>query len=486
MNRQTVGVLIGTLVVVLLGTLLLYATPGPRAPKPEPVGVAEGAPEPAKITKAKSAKATKGGAPRTVDEAALVHRAAVPADRPAAPAGAPNVVLVLASTQRRDQWSMYGGPDLTTPFLAARAKEGVVMADALSVAVDPRPAMTAVLTGSYPHRVGVVQRGPDGEQVPLAPEAVTLAERLAAAGWSTVGATSMQAMNRRLGGDQGFDWYRDSQPYGLMLDQRVDASTLVAKALEAVASRTPADAARPLYLQLVFVDSHKPFKVPPDEFAPFEGPDHQIAPYRATIRRVDAAVEKLVEGLATHGVTRDNTVFVVLADHGEGLDMPVHHRKQHGFVLYGSAVRIPWIWWGKGVARGRTAEGLASQVDLVPTVLSLAGLPPAPEPLDGIDLSAVVRGEASSTTRTEAYSDTLLEGADRASLWTSTTQCQKDYGSVLGPDDAGIPDGCFDRKADPDFTKVSTDAALLAALDARHAELVGLLPAPEPTHERDG
>src|SRR5262249_51109251 len=117
-NRQTVGVVLGTVLFVVLGTVLLYATPGPRAPKVEPPPDAPGQ---AKITKAKSGKTGKAATPRTVDEAALVHSADIPADRPQASGGAPNVVLVIASTSRRDQWSMYGGPASTTPFLAARA-----------------------------------------------------------------------------------------------------------------------------------------------------------------------------------------------------------------------------------------------------------------------------------------------------------------------------------------------------------------------------
>jgi len=118
--------------------------------------------------------------------------------------------------------------------------------------------------------------------------------------------------------------------------------------------------------------------------------------------------------------------------------------------------------------------------------LSLAGLPPAPEPLDGIDLSPAVRGTAARTNRDQAYADTLLEGADRASLWTATTQCQKDYGSDLGPDDDGIENACFDRQSDPDFSHPTKDARLSAALDARHAELVGLLPEPEAPGDGDG
>jgi arylsulfatase A-like enzyme len=218
---------------------------------------------------------------------------------------------------------------------------------------------------------------------------------------------------------------------------------------------------------VAFVDNHKPFRVPPEEFQKFVGPDHDIAPYRAVLRRVDDELGRLVSGLAERGITEDNTIFVFVGDHGEGLMMPPHHRKQHGRVLYESVVRIPWVMWGRGVASGKRVEGLASQLDVVPTVRSLAGVPLGE--VDGLDLSAVVTGATSRTGRTSAYADTYFEGADRASIWTDTRQCQRDYGSE-GITDSQFQDGCFDRAADPTFTKVLQDEALLAQLDAERAE----------------
>ena len=484
MTRQTAAVTLGTLLLVLVGVILLYATPGPRPPRPAADAEQQDAPDASKITKAAKAGKTPRSGPKAVDEPELIHSRSIPVDRPAAPAGAPNVVVFIASTQRRDQWGSYGGPDITTPFLAARAKEGVRMDDALSVAVDPRASTTAILTGNYPHRAGAVSLETSQSDDPIPSSVTTLAERFADAGWFTVGATALHALNDKLGASQGFDWYRDAQPFSFGVEQRIDGTVLVQKALERVAARTDAEAARPLYLQLALVDSHKPFKIPPAEFQPFEGGDHAIAPYRATVRRVDTAVQRLVEGLAARGITADNTLFVVLADHGEGLEMPPHHRKQHGFVLYESVVRIPWIWWGKGVPHGRATNALASQVDLVPTVLTLTGIPAAAEHLDGVDLSGVVRGDASGSPRTQAYADTLFEGAHRASIWTSEMQCQKDFGSTLPEEEGDFENACFDRVSDPDFTHPVTDKKLMAALEAQHAELVGLLPQPSEPDER--
>ena len=226
-----------------------------------------------------------------------------------------------------------------------------------------------------------------------------------------------------------------------------------------------------MFLQLAFVDSHKPIQVPPAEFAPFVGQNNEVAPYRATLKRQDDAIKALVEGLAGVGLTEENTLFVVVADHGEGLNMPPHHRQQHGFVLYDSAVQIPWLWWGKGIPKGGRVEGLASIVDLAPTLTSLAGLQ-GQEGFDGVDLSMAVLGKGSSP-RTEAYADTLYAGIHRASIWTASRQCQKDYGSAKQVEEDRFEPGCYDRITDPTFTKPIDDPDLTSRLDKMHNERMG-------------
>jgi hypothetical protein len=468
MNQQTIAVTAGTLVLLALGAVLLYSSPGdPPPPNERPVA---GAKAPGKTPAQAKAKAAPEG-PKKVPVAKLVSERPIPDDRVDAPEGAPNVVVVLSAAVRRDQLTPYDGPPDTMPFLAQQVAQGVRFDDALANAVWPKPAQVALLTGRLPHDVGMVEPATDKKNTRRLPAEVdTLAERFAEGGWTTLGATASHYLTGRFGMRQGFDWYRESQPFGYLLEARMGAREVVSSALQGVAARK--DKERPVYLQLAFIDSHKPFRVPPDEFHAFDGPDHKVSPYRATLRRQDVALQQLVEGLASHGLTPENTIFVFVGEHGEGLDMPPAHRKQHGRVLYHSSVGIPWVMWGGGLPRGKTVQGLASQIDLAPTVLSLAGVPGPREGLDGIDHSEAVRA-GGTTKRTEHYADTMWEGTHRASLWTATHQCQRDFGSTIDDDD-GFVDGCFDRAADPDFTTAGPlplSERLAAEHEARMAAL---------------
>ena len=325
MNRQTLVVTLGTVALIALGAVLMYAAPS------EPDGPPRGTMDAAKA-KAAKAKAAKADGAAKIPATQLIHRRAVPEDRVAAPEGAPHVVVVFTSTMRKDQTSLYGGEAPTTPFLAGQAAEGALFTDALANGVWPKHSQAALVLGSLPHEAGMVEHEPKRDSRRLPQDATTLAERFAASGWTTVGASGSHYLNGRFGMRQGFDWYRESQPFGYALGARLPAKGVVDAVLRGVDNQLEKAAGRPLYVQVGFVDSHKPFQVPPEEFKPFESDAHEVAPYLATLLRQDKAVKRLSESLAKKGLTAENTVFWVVAEHGEGLDLPEHHRKQHGRV----------------------------------------------------------------------------------------------------------------------------------------------------------
>lgn len=84
----------------------------------------------------------------------------------------------------------------------------------------------------------------------------------------------------------------------------------------------------------------------------------------------------------------DNTLVMLLADHGEGL--AAHRLVTRGGTLYEEAARVPWVVAGPGVPRGAACGGVpVSTPDLVPTLIEVAGLAPA-EGLPGKQPAAVV------------------------------------------------------------------------------------------------
>ena len=112
-----------------------------------------------------------------------------------------------------------------------------------------------------------------------------------------------------------------------------------------------------------------------------------FAHYYALVTHIDAEMGRLLGHLRRLGVA-DDTVVVFSSDHGEMLG-------DHGFVekclMYEESVRVPCILeWPAGLPAGGEVHSPVGGVDLMPTLLELAGAP-LPAPLDGRSLAAALR-----------------------------------------------------------------------------------------------
>ena len=117
----------------------------------------------------------------------------------------------------------------------------------------------------------------------------------------------------------------------------------------------------------------------------FDAPEAEIrdalAYYYGMVSHLDAQVGRVVDYLEQHGLA-DNTVLVYTADHGD-------YAGEHGMfgkscTLYDCLVRVPLLLVGPDdrVPQGRVLGGLTQSVDLLPTLLELAGVA-APEHAHG-------------------------------------------------------------------------------------------------------
>ena len=120
--------------------------------------------------------------------------------------------------------------------------------------------------------------------------------------------------------------------------------------------------------------------------------DHMVAHYDGAVLSADTYVGRFLQGLREQG-RWENTLVIVLADHGE--DLQTHGFSNHRAVVYDSTTRVPLDIGGGALPdawRGVVRDELVDAVDLVPTVMDMAGtLPPAG--VRGRSLWAVARGE---------------------------------------------------------------------------------------------
>lgn len=384
-----------------------------------------------------------------------------PSSTASAPTGARNVVVVLACTLRKDQTTVYAPRLSTTPFLAELAAQGVVLDDLVAAAPWTKAASTAILTGHHAAGVAMVEPGPRRNEQVLPDAVPTLAERFSGAGYRTLGVTANPNLHASYGFGRGFeaygqpttDWYGAG---GIKISGRTIAETVLSRLDEADS--------RPLYLQVMFVDAHSPFDAPAPD-ADRSVPE-QVQAYRASLRTLDAAIERLVEGLDERGLLRD-AVLLVANDHGEGLGFPAHHGKSHGRYLAPSTVGGVGVFVAPGLPAGRRVSGVASQIDLAPTLWHLAGLD-ARDGWEGIDLSAALVGDQEGTGRTEAYADTWYRAVHRTARYTDRRACQRADAEdeVTDPRGVSFQPGCFDRTLDPHHSSPFDDPEGMAAIAA--------------------
>jgi arylsulfatase A-like enzyme len=107
--------------------------------------------------------------------------------------------------------------------------------------------------------------------------------------------------------------------------------------------------------------------VTPEEFT------HLQNLYDAEIAYLDHTLGQLFK-LLQHRNILDDTVIVLLADHGENFGD--HGLMYHQFCLYDSLIRIPMIWhYPRLIKESKNVQSLVSIVDVLPSILRFIGLP---------------------------------------------------------------------------------------------------------------
>jgi arylsulfatase A-like enzyme len=122
-----------------------------------------------------------------------------------------------------------------------------------------------------------------------------------------------------------------------------------------------------------------------------------IRAYLACITYADVQIGRVLDAL-DKSPHRDNTIVVVLGDHGWHLGEKQKWRKTG---LWEEATRMPYIWAGPGIARGGRAAQPVDTMSLYPTLVELAGLA-RPAHVEGASITRYLRDPATPWDGTPA------------------------------------------------------------------------------------
>ena len=354
----------------------------------------------------------------------LVRQESAPERSEPLAGSSPSIVFVLVDTLRADYLGAYGFAGAISPHLDRLAKQSVVFEQAFSQAPWTKPSIASLFTSLHPEQHGVVahegryggQEHRDVRSAALPQRARTLAEVLRDHGYETAAFVANPWITRSLGFAQGFDIF-DVERTG----NDVAAQELLVRAEAWMAQRDPA---RPFFLYLHLMDVHGPYRASrPDHDAlraasvsgerrtltqselgklpgylvrdggPLGDPRRletwRIA-YAAGVRSVDRAIGEFLSALEQRDQL-ENVLVLVTSDHGE--ELADHGGWGHGRSLYEEQIRVPLIVRLPGaIGAGRRVERVVSLIDLMPTLLPMAGAR-VPSAAVGEDLGPLLAGE---------------------------------------------------------------------------------------------
>ena len=346
------------------------------------------------------------------------------------PSERPNILFIVWDTARADRLSLYGHQRRTTPFLDEWSRNARVMDNCLTVGSTTAPSHASMFTGLMAGEHGVTN-----EERLLPDEFVTLAELLKLNGYATYMFSENPHVARfgpKPSFAQGFDlaehpWSKAYRADALELTlrklhglpstshlvQKVEnrqigqwtikaAGELAQRGVEQwLADRQPD---QPFFVFLNYMEAHRPLIPPPRFREQIMTPEQVAASYRvnydwiplwsyvlglremsaaelelfaglydAALLELDTLLRDLLESLEAKGYL-DNTVVVLVGDHGEHLGE--HHMLDHQFSVYEPLMRVPLvIHYPPSFKPGRDSRPVMN-VDLFPTLLELAGVEP--------------------------------------------------------------------------------------------------------------
>lgn len=357
----------------------------------------------------------------------------------------PNILFVLTDDQA---WNLLDNseryPFLETPNLDKLASEGVVFENSFVTTSLCSPSRASFLTGCYAHRHGVFI---NTYRDPL-PEVPTVGEILQESGYATAFIGKWH-MEKHANPRPGFDYWLSFKGQGEYINPELNENGMTFRAQGYITDILTdyaikwirQDREKPFCLFLWHKAVHAPFipaprdsnafpeakileydnwydtmegkpewlrrgwtygvhnqvwkesegKPVPDKIIPrpWDRQNPRWMNYLRAMLAVDSSYGRINSALESLGIL-DETVIIYSSDNGFFLGS---HQRGDKRLMYEESIRIPLIIrYPELFSPGTTEEGYILNVDIAPTLIDLAGLPPS-EQMQGRSLLPLVRDD---------------------------------------------------------------------------------------------
>ena len=273
----------------------------------------------------------------------------------------PNIMLIECEDVGL-HFGCYGSPDARTPNLDKLAAEGARFDKAFSHSPVCSPSRSGMVTGCYPWSIGTHHHSSRLLSPPR-----TFMHELRDHGYYVSWPTKQHFNFTPVEGwvDDCEMWWKKKAP---------NQPFMVYNNLNFTHEGTMFPERQPVHRRDVFSDISEEFLHDPEHISvPSYLPDtqelrEQIAAYYDALSLLDLHVGQRLAWLAENGLA-DNTIVIVLSDHGRGL--PREKR-----WCYGAGLHMPLlIRWPGAIESGTIDHELVSWIDIAPSLLAAAQVP---------------------------------------------------------------------------------------------------------------
>jgi arylsulfatase A len=329
----------------------------------------------------------------------------------------PNIVLIMADDLGYGDIACYGSEYIKTPAIDLLASEGMKFTDYHSNGPVCTPTRAALMTGKYQQKVGlegVIYVKGESRKTGLDVSELTIANLFREAGYSTgiMGKWHLGYKKEYNPFNHGYDEfygyvsgnidYHSHYDNAGIYDWWHNLDTIVEEGYSTdLITEHSIDFIRNnrdkhFFLYIPHEAPHVPFqgrkdsayRIPGRTFSYLGPVEDQQAAYKEMVEVMDEGIGQIMQTLRELNLDQ-NTIVFFCSDNGARFGSNGELRGDKGSVWEGGH-RVPAIaWYPDFIEAGSTTDEVVISMDLVPTLLTMAGIETSAS-FDGIDFSSVM------------------------------------------------------------------------------------------------
>ena len=345
----------------------------------------------------------------------------------------PNIVLIFMDDMGYGDIASNGAINYTTPNIDKLASQGMEFTNFYTASPICSASRAALLTGSYPNRVGITGALFPDSQIGLNSNETTIAEMLKEQGYATgiVGKWHLGDAKKFLPLQHGFDEYfglpysndmwpidydgtsKDSPPLPLIegnetieyIENMQDQDSLTTRYTQRAVNFINRNGNKedPFFLYFAHTMPHVPLGVTEK----FKGKSKQGI-YGDVMMEIDWSVGEIMQALRENGI-EENTLVIFTSDNGPWLNFGTHGGSAGGLregkqTTWSGGVKVPTVMsWPNVIPKGTINNKMAATIDLLPTFAAITGASLPELKIDGVNIYSLLHGDENVNPRNHIY-----------------------------------------------------------------------------------